>query len=95
MFFKEWTYEEQEFPGQTVPTSAAKSRRGSLVKPAGSKFDNGLDLVAIQTLKPLHNVVDVGACFQIFKNDGDRHAGSAKYPGSAHLAWNAFDRRSL
>ncbi len=55
----------------------------------------GLNLVAIQPFEPIHNVIDVGARFQIFKNDGDRHAGAAKYPGAAYLSRDAFDRGAL
>src|SRR6266436_10199829 len=81
---------ELGYPGQRERTSAANSRRRSLIQTTSGKFDNGLNLLAIQPFEPFHNVIDVGTRFQIFKDDGDRHAGSAKYPGSAYLSRDAF-----
>src|ERR1700674_1039987 len=80
-----WTLRGQTRP-VTVRTSAANSRRRSFIQTTSGKFDNGLNLVAIQPFEPIHNVIDVGARFQIFKDDGDRHAGAAKYPGAAYLS---------
>src|SRR5260370_42280507 len=86
---------ELGYPGQRERASAANSRRRSLIQTTSGKFDNGLNLVAIQPFEPIHNVIDVGDRFQIFKDDGDRHAGSAKYPGSAYLSRDAFDCGAL
>src|SRR6516164_6935440 len=69
-------------------------RRRSRVKAAGGKLDNSFNLLAVQPLKPFHDAVDVGSGFQIFKDAGDRHPGTAD-PGTAYLSWNAFDRGAL
>jgi len=75
--------------------SAANRRRRSRVKAAGGKFDSRLNLLAIQPLKPFHDVLDIGSGFQIFEDDGDRHAGTTEYPGAAYLSWDAFDHGAL
>src|SRR6266481_2971553 len=77
--------------GQGERTSAANSRGRSLVKTSSGKFDNGLNLAAVQPFEPIYNVISVGTGLQIFKNDGDGHARTAEDPGAAYLSRDAFD----
>src|SRR6202163_2572474 len=68
---------------------------GRFIKAAGCKLDNGLDLFAVETVKPLHNVVDVGPGFQILEDGGYRHARALKNPRAAYFAGDAFHRGTL
>src|SRR5205814_8221116 len=81
--------------GRRGPALAGNRRRWSDVKAAGGKLDDGFDLFAVQTFEPLHNVVNVGAGFQIFKDDGNGHARPLEHPRAAYLSRDAFHRRAL
>src|SRR5579862_5059122 len=59
------------------------STKGRRVEGARSECDDGFDLIAVEPFEPLHDVVDVGACSQIVKDDGDGHARAFKHPGAA------------
>ncbi len=81
--------------GRKERALAADSRERSHVEAAGGKFDDGFDLFAVQTVEPFHNLDNVGAGFQIFKDDGDGHARALKDPGAAYFSRDAFHRRAL
>jgi len=61
----------------------------------GGKFDDGFDLFAVIDRRPIHNLLNVGAGFQIFKDDGDGHARALKPQDAAYLARDAFPRGAL
>jgi hypothetical protein len=61
----------------------------------GCEFDYRFDLFTIEPFKPLQNIVYAGACLEVFKNGGHRHAGASQYPGSTYLSRNAFHRRAF
>src|SRR5208283_5441379 len=95
VFFEEWTdrnwgtlVKENEHQRLT-----ADERVSSRLRAANSI--TALIWSSIQPFEPIHNVIDVGARFQIFKDVGDRHEGSAKYPGAAYLSRYAFDHGAL
>ena len=50
---------------------------GRFIETADGELDYCLDLFAVQTVEPFHDVVDIGSGFDIFENCGDRHTGSA------------------
>ena len=58
------------------------------------KLEDGCDLFGAH-VKPRHDVFTRGTRFEIFKDGGDRHARSAKDPGSAHFFRRAFDGGAL
>jgi len=39
--------------------------------------------------------VNVGAGFQVFKDDGHRNARALRHPGAGYLSRDAFHRRTL
>src|SRR5271166_1682571 len=86
-----------------IGTGVAWSKRTSIlwgvggcsIKAAGSKLDNGLDLFAVETVKPLHDVVDVGPGLQILEDGGYRHACALQNPRAAHLAGDALHSGTL
>jgi hypothetical protein len=59
---------------------------GLFVKTARRELDNGLDLFAVESVEPFHDVVDAGTGLDILENRRHGHARSAQYPGTAHLA---------
>src|SRR5689334_18025017 len=64
------------------------------IEAAGRELDYCLDLLPIQTVKPLHDVVDVGSSLDIFEDGGNGHPRSSKHPCAADLSRNALDFRA-
>jgi len=58
-------------------------RRG--LQTASGKINYGYNLLAIQSVEPLQDIVDIGAHLQIFENRGNWHPGPAQHPSSAQL----------
>src|SRR5579863_10013991 len=46
-------------------------------------------------VEPLHDFVNGGSGFQVFKHNRNRHTGIPKQPGSAHLAGDALHGGTL
>ena len=69
------------------------SRR--FVETTGNKLDYGFDLIAIESIECIHDVIDVGTCFQILENCRYRHPGAFQYPGTAYLSGYALDSWAL
>jgi hypothetical protein len=59
------------------------------------KVQHGLDLFPRQAIVELHEFVDRHAVFQVFKNCGDGHAGTAKNPRAADFPGHTFDSGAL
>ena len=71
------------------------SARHWRVEAARGKFDDRLHLVAVQSVIPRKDVVDIRAGFEVLEDRRDRHAGVAKHPRSADFAGDALDRWAL
>ncbi len=68
---------------------------GFSVKATGGEFYNRFHLLTVEAVEPFHNVVNIGASLQIFKDGGNRHARAFQGPGAAYLARDAFDGGTL
>src|SRR6266568_7714239 len=73
---------------------AGLRQRWRSIKAPRRKFQDGDDLLPPQ-VKPVLDFIEAGACLEIFKYKGNRHARVLEHPRPAHLAWNAFYSRTL
>jgi hypothetical protein len=60
------------------------------IQTAYRKLDNRLDLVAVKSVKPFHDVVDIRPSFQILEDGRYRHPRALQNPSAAHLAGDAL-----
>ncbi len=58
------------------------------------EIKHGRNLLARQ-MEPLHDFVDSGSGFQVFKHDGQRHSCVLKHPGAADLAGDTVNGGAL
>ena len=72
----------------------SKGEHGVLVEAAGGEFQHSLDLLAGDG-KLFHHFIDRHAVFEIFENNGNRHASTPENPRPAHLAGYAFHGGTL
>jgi hypothetical protein len=65
------------------------------IKTANGKFNYSLDLFSVESVKPLHEIVDVGASLKVFKNSRYRHPRALQDPRTTDFAGNTFDYGAL
>ena len=53
------------------------------------------NVFACDARKPLQEIVDAGALFQILEQRTDWNAGAFEHPRTANLLWGAFDGRAI
>jgi len=69
-------------------------RRSGRVEASRSELQYGLNLLA-RNVKPVHDFLDAGSCFQILKHCSDWHPCVSKNSRAAALAWDALHRWAL
>ncbi len=74
-----------------IKENAHRPRRGSLayrggLQAAGGVFEDGFDLLALDSRKPGKKIIDRRAVFQVFKQRGHGDTCSPEDPGATHLA---------
>src|ERR1700688_2958330 len=68
--------------------------RGVSIETSRRKFKHGYNLFPVQ-VEPLHDLVNGGPGFEVFKHNRNRHPGILKHPCAAHLAGNALHGGTL
>jgi hypothetical protein len=63
---------------------------GGSIETAHGEFDDCFDLLAVESVEPFHDVVDIGACFDVLEDRGDRHTGALEDPRAAKFAGDAL-----
>ena len=66
-----------------------------LIQAACGKLDHGLDWLAVKTVEPSHDVVNVGSCFEVLKDGRYGHPRALENPRTTHFCRGHFRLRDI